>query len=198
LDNPILITGAGGFIGSHLTEAFVAEGCYVRAMVHYNFQNNWGWLEEVLRDRIKDPSNRTPLGVLFRDVSNGGALEVVPGDIQDFHFVNVAVKGCKTVFHLAALIAIPYSYVASASFVSTNVQGTLNVLQACLSRGVSRLVHTSTSEVYGTAQYIPIDEKHPVVSQSPYSASKISADHLADTRISLLNGCLRNRGTSIS
>jgi NAD dependent epimerase/dehydratase len=181
-DSPsVLVTGAGGFIGSHLTEALLGVGYKVRAMVHYNFQNNWGWLEEVVGDPKASPWQRTEMGVGLPESPNGGTLEIVAGDIQDPFFVNAAVKGCKTVFHLASLIAIPYSYVAPASYIATNVQGTLNVLQACRDNAVSRLVHTSTSEVYGTAQYTPIDEKHPVVGQSPYSASKIGADHLAES-----------------
>jgi NAD dependent epimerase/dehydratase len=179
--SPVLVTGAGGFIGSHLTEALLGMGCRVRAMVHYNSQNNWGWLEEAVGDFGACSSEKTGMGVRFFALPTGGELEIVAGDIQDPFFVNEAVKGCTIVFHLAALIAIPYSYVAPASYVSTNIQGTLNVLQACRVNGVSRLVHTSTSEVYGTAQYTPIDEKHPVVGQSPYSASKIGADHLAES-----------------
>lgn len=179
LDEPILVTGAGGFIGSHLTEALIGKGYYVRAMVHYNFQNSWGWLEEVLGDRIEHPSRKTSLGVLYQALPGNGTLEVVAGDIQDPYFVEAALKGCKTIFHLAALIAIPYSYVAPSSFVLTNVQGTLNVLQDCLSHNVKRMVHTSTSEVYASAQYTPIDERHPLVGQSAYAASKIGADQLA-------------------
>lgn len=179
--SPILVTGAGGFIGSHLTYSLLELGHRVRGIVHYNFKTNWGWLEDVVADLGASSPQKTKLGILFPDFANGGSLEVVLGDIQDPFFVNEAVKGCKTVFHLAALIAIPYSYVAPATYVSTNVQGTLNVLQACLDHKVSRLVHTSTSEVYGTAQYTPINEKHPLVGQSPYSASKIGADHLAES-----------------
>ncbi len=158
----VLVTGAGGFIGSHLTEVLVAAGRNVRAMIHYNAQNRWGWLDSASRD-VKD------------------AVEVFPADITDPYAVQKAVKDCTMVFHLAALIAIPYSYRAPASFVDTNIKGTLNVLQACLEGGVERLVHTSTSETYGTAQYIPIDESHPLVGQSPYSASKIGADKLAES-----------------
>lgn len=177
----VLVTGAGGFIGSHLTEALVRRGYRVRAMVHYNFQNSWGWLEEVLTRVEAHQPEKTFLGVEYHKVSGKGSLEVVMGDIQDPFFVDAAVKDCHTVFHLAALIAIPYSYVAPASYISTNVVGTLNVLEACRRHKVSRIVHTSTSEVYGTAQYTPIDERHPVVGQSPYSASKIGADHLAES-----------------
>jgi NAD dependent epimerase/dehydratase len=162
LNRQVLVTGAGGFIGSHLTEALVRRGHRVRALVHYNCQNRWGWLDSV-------PA----------DVSE--SLEVVPADICDPFAVRKAVAGCDTVFHLAALIAIPYSYLAPASYVEVNVKGTLNVLQACLDTGVNRVVHTSTSEVYGTAQYVPINERHPVVAQSPYSASKIAADSLAES-----------------
>lgn len=158
----VLVTGSAGFIGSHLVERLVALGHSVRAMIHYNFQNSWGWLE-TLSENVLD------------------AVEIFPADIADGFAVRRAVEGVDSVFHLAALIAIPYSYVAPASFVSTNVSGTLNVLEACRAEGVSRLVHTSTSETYGTAQYAPIDEKHPLVGQSPYSASKIGADMLAES-----------------
>lgn len=179
--NLVLVTGAGGFIGSHLTETLVTMGRRVRALVHYNFQNNWGWLEGVCENSGFVQTEKTPLGVRCSNLPNGGSLEIIAGDIQDPFFVGAAVEGCQTVFHLAALIAIPFSYVAPASYVSTNINGTLNVLEACRKHRVSRLVHTSTSEVYGTAQYTPIDEKHPIVGQSPYSASKIGADHLAES-----------------
>jgi NAD dependent epimerase/dehydratase len=162
LADRVLVTGAGGFIGSHLVERLVREGYTVRAFVHYNALNSWGNLE------------RLPQEVL-------GAVEVLPGDLADAFMVDHAVAGCATVFHLGALIGIPYSYVAPAAYVATNVSGTLNVLQACRQHGVGRLVHTSTSEVYGTAQYVPIDEQHPLVGQSPYSASKIGADKLAES-----------------
>ena len=158
----VLVTGAGGFIGSHLTEELVKEGYDVRAMVHYNFQNNWGWLE-TLPNEIMDN------------------VEVFPSDIRDPFAVRKSVIGCELVFHLAALIAIPYSYIAPASYIETNVSGTLNVLHACLEEGTPRVVHTSTSETYGTAQYFPIDEKHPLVAHSPYAASKIGADKLAES-----------------
>ncbi len=181
LGNKILVTGAGGFIGSHLTEALLKKGHYVRAMVHYNFRNDWGWVEEVLEKADSKAHEKTSLGIVFHDLFGHSELEIVPGDIQDTSFVSSAVESCDTVFHLAALIAIPYSYVAPASYVSTNVQGTLNLLEACRRHNVGRLVHTSTSEVYGTAQYTPIDERHPLVGQSPYSASKIGADHLAES-----------------
>lgn len=152
------LTGADGFIGSHLTELLLAEGCHVRALSCYNSFNHWGWLEEIA------PHPR---------------LEVVTGDIRDPHFVKHAMKGCDVVFHLAALIAIPYSYHAPDSYVDTNIRGTLNICQAARELGNIRVIHTSTSEVYGTAQYVPIDEKHPKQPQSPYSASKIAADAMA-------------------
>lgn len=156
--NRVLVTGADGFIGSHLTELLVREGCTVRALAQYNSFGSWGWLEEVdCRDRI----------------------EVVSGDVRDPHFCRKITRDVDTVFHLAALIAIPYSYVAPDSYVDTNVRGTLNVCQAALDNGIRRVIHTSTSEVYGTAQYVPIDEKHPLQPQSPYSASKIGADAMA-------------------
>ncbi len=157
-----LVTGAAGFIGSHLVERLVRDGHTVRAFVHYNAANYRHNLERLDRD-IQD------------------AIEVVAGDIADPFSVNNAVAGQDLVFHLASLIAIPYSYIAPATYVATNVTGTLNVLQACRDHGVTRLVHTSTSEVYGTAQYVPIDEQHPLVGQSPYSASKIAADKLAES-----------------
>ena len=153
----ILVTGAEGFIGSHLTEALVAEGHDVRAMVLYNYAGSWGWLEE---SSVRD------------------SIEVSLGDVRDPHSVAQAMEGCELVFHLAALIGIPYSYHAPASYVDTNVTGTLNVVQAARNRD-AKVVHTSTSEVYGSAQRVPIEEDHPVVGQSPYSASKIGADHIA-------------------
>lgn len=155
--NKVLVTGADGFIGSHLTEALLARGCEVRALAQYNSFNHWGWLED-----IRHPG-----------------LEVVTGDVRDPNFCRHIVKGMDTVFHLAALIAIPYSYVAPDSYVDTNVKGTLNICQAVRDEGVRRLLVTSTSEVYGTARYVPIDEKHPKQPQSPYSASKIGADAIA-------------------
>ena len=156
----ILVTGADGFIGSHLTEALVREGYKVRAFVYYNSFNSWGWLDQCAPD-VK------------------GKFEVFSGDIRDPHGVKEAMKDCSAVLHLAALIAIPYSYHSPDTYVETNIKGTLNVLQAARELGVKRIIHTSTSEVYGTAQYVPIDEKHPLQGQSPYSASKIGADQLA-------------------
>jgi NAD dependent epimerase/dehydratase len=154
----VLVTGADGFIGSHLVELLVKEGYKVKALSQYNSFNNWGWLEDV--DCI-------------------GALEVLQGDVRDPHYCKHITKNVDIVFHLAALIAIPYSYVAPDSYVDTNVKGTLNICQAALENGVKRIIHTSTSEVYGTAQYVPIDEAHPLQAQSPYSASKIGADAMA-------------------
>lgn len=153
----ILVTGADGFIGSHLTELLLDKGFDVRALAQYNSFNNWGWLEGMERQ----------------------GLEVVTGDVRDPDFCRTITKGCDTVFHLAALIAIPYSYVAPDSYVDTNIKGTLNMLQAARDAGVDRLLVTSTSEVYGTAQYVPIDELHPRQPQSPYSATKIGADAIA-------------------
>ena len=154
----VLVTGADGFIGSHLVELLVAEGYEVKALSQYNSFNYWGWLEDV--PCLKD-------------------IEVLNGDVRDPHYCKHITRGVDAVFHLAALIAIPYSYVAPDSYVDTNVKGTLNICQAALDNGVSRVIHTSTSEVYGTARYVPIDEKHPLQPQSPYSASKIGADAMA-------------------
>ena len=156
----VLVTGADGFIGSHLTEALVREGHNVRAFVLYNSFNSWGWLDYCSPD-VK------------------GKFEVFAGDIRDPHGVREAMKGCDAVLHLAALIAIPYSYHSPDTYLDTNVKGTLNVLQAARAFGVGRLIHTSTSEVYGSARFVPITEDHPVLGQSPYSASKIAADQLA-------------------
>jgi NAD dependent epimerase/dehydratase len=156
----VLVTGAGGFIGSHLVERLVDEGAHVRALVHYNALGSRGWLD------------RSP--VIDR-------IEVVPGDITDAGSVRDAMRGTTHVFHLAALIAIPYSYKAPSSYIRTNIEGTLHVLQAVRELDVQRLVHTSTSEVYGTARYTPIDEAHPLQGQSPYSASKIGADKLVES-----------------
>jgi NAD dependent epimerase/dehydratase len=154
---PVLVTGADGFIGSHLVDLLLAQGFTVRALAQYNSFNSRGWLEG----------------------NNHPALEVVSGDVRDANFCRELVKGCSVVFHLAALIAIPYSYIAPDSYVDTNIKGTLNMCQAAKDAGVDRIVVTSTSEVYGTAQYVPIDEKHPRQPQSPYSATKIGADALA-------------------
>lgn len=153
-----LVTGADGFIGSHLTEQLLSKGYSVRALAQYNSFNYWGWLEDI-------PSQER--------------LEVVTGDVRDPNFVKTIVKGTDVVFHLAALIAIPYSYHAPDSYVDTNIRGTLNVVQAARDLGNIRVITTSTSEVYGTAQYVPIDEKHPRQPQSPYSATKIGADAIA-------------------
>jgi len=156
----ILVTGADGFIGSHLTEHLVALGHDVTAFVYYNSFNAWGWLDDSSAD------------VRAR-------LKVFAGDVRDPNGVRAAMKGIDVVFHLAALIAIPYSYHSPDTYVDTNVKGTLNILQAARDLGVERVVHTSTSEVYGTAQFVPITEEHPLVGQSPYSASKIGADQMA-------------------
>lgn len=154
----VLITGADGFIGSHLTEMLVAKGYNVKALSQYNSFNNWGWLEII---NYKDN------------------IEILSGDIRDPNFCKSITKDIDLVFHLAALIAIPFSYVAPDSYVETNIKGTLNICQAAKENGVSRVIHTSTSEVYGTAKYVPIDEQHPLQPQSPYSATKIAADAMA-------------------
>jgi NAD dependent epimerase/dehydratase len=154
----ILITGADGFIGSHLTEMLAAQGHPIKALSPSNSFNNWGWLE---------------------DVSCLEDIDVVTGDVRDPHFCKHITEDIDIVFHLAALIAIPYSYVAPDSYVDTNIRGTLNICQAALENNVTRVIHTSTSEVYGTAQYVPIDEQHPLQPQSPYSATKIAADAMA-------------------
>ena len=156
----LLVTGADGFIGSHLTEALVRKGHDVRAFVLYNSFNSWGWLDQCAPD-VR------------------GKFDVFAGDIRDPNGVREAMKDCDAVLHLAALIAIPYSYHSPDTYVDTNVKGTLNVLQAARQLGVRRVIHTSTSEVYGTARYVPITEEHPLQGQSPYSASKIAADQLA-------------------
>jgi dTDP-glucose 4,6-dehydratase len=158
----VLVTGAAGFIGSHLVERLVRDGYRVRAYVHYNSRNDWGNLELTPPDVKRE-------------------VEVVSGDIVDPFSVRNAVRSVQVIYHLSSLIAIPYSYVAPQSYVQTNVQGAINVLQAAREEGVERVVHTSTSECYGTAQYVPIDEKHPLQGQSPYSASKIGADMLAES-----------------
>jgi NAD dependent epimerase/dehydratase len=158
----VLLTGAGGFIGSHLAERLVHAGAHVRAFVHYNSRNDRGLLEDV-NDDVQ------------------AAMEIVLGDLTDATTVRRAVADCQLVFHLGALIAIPYSYQAPRHFIDTNVIGTLNVLQACLEEGVLKVVHTSTSETYGSARYTPMDEHHPLQGQSPYAASKIAADKLAES-----------------
>lgn len=158
MSETVLVTGGDGFIGSHLVELLVKEGYKVKALSQYNSFNHWGWLE---------------------DVACQNEIEVLSGDVRDPHYCNHITKNVDIVFHLAALVAIPYSYVAPDSYVDTNVKGTLNVCQAALDNGVSRVIHTSTSEVYGTAQYVPIDESHPIQPQSPYSASKIGSDAMA-------------------
>lgn len=160
MNRKILVTGADGFIGSHLVEELVRQGREVKAFVLYNSFDSWGWLDQAPQE-IKD------------------AIEVVSGDVRDPICVRNAMAGCGAVMHLAALIAIPYSYVAPHSYVDVNVVGTLNVVQAARDLGVEKVMHTSTSEVYGTAQFVPITEEHPLVGQSPYSASKIGADQLA-------------------
>jgi Nucleoside-diphosphate-sugar epimerases len=156
----VLVTGADGFIGSHLTEQLVRSGYDVRAFILYNSFNSWGWLDHSPQEIKK-------------------SLDVFAGDIRDPYGVRMAMKGCDTVLHLAALIAIPYSYHSPDTYVDTNVKGTLNVVQAARDLGVSKVVHTSTSEVYGTARFVPITEEHPLQGQSPYSASKIGADQIA-------------------
>lgn len=161
-DKQVLVTGAGGFIGSHLVDELLTKGADVTAFVHYNARNDWGMLEGRYNDKIPN-------------------LHVIAGDVTDPLFVKKAVSEKEYIFHLAALIGIPYSYVAPESYINTNIKGTLNIMQACLDAGVDRVVHTSTSEVYGTAQYTPIDEKHPLQGQSPYSASKIGADKIAES-----------------
>jgi NAD dependent epimerase/dehydratase len=154
----VLITGADGFIGSHLVESCLERDFNVRALSQYNSFNTWGWLD---------------------NVNNNSMLEIKSGDIRDSHFCHEITKGVDIVFHLAALIAIPYSYLAPESYIDTNIKGTLNLCQACRDNGNIRMISTSTSEVYGTARYVPIDEKHPKQPQSPYSASKIGADAIA-------------------
>ena len=154
----VLVTGADGFIGSHLTEMLVVHGYQVKALSQYNSFNHWGWLEDV---KCQDQ------------------IEILTGDVRDPYFCKIITNKVDIIFHLAALIAIPYSYIAPDSYVDTNIKGTLNICQAAKANRVKRLIHTSTSEVYGTAQYVPIDEKHPLQAQSPYSATKIGADAMA-------------------
>ncbi len=158
----ILVTGADGFIGSHLVEKLVDEGHKVKAFVYYNSFNSWGWLDSFPKDKLDK-------------------IEIFTGDIRDPNGVRTAVKSCDIIFHLAALIAIPYSYHSPDSYVDTNIKGTLNILQAAKDYGVEKVIVTSTSEVYGTGIYVPIDEKHPKQGQSPYSATKIGADAIADS-----------------
>jgi NAD dependent epimerase/dehydratase len=160
-DSKVLVTGADGFIGSHLVERLQSEGAKVRAFVFYNSFNSWGWLDSFDRQQLD-------------------RIEIVSGDVRDGACVENAVRGCDVVLHLAALIAIPFSYHAPEAYVDTNIKGTLNVLQAARKANLARLVVTSTSEVYGTAQYVPIDEQHPYQGQSPYSATKIGADRLSE------------------
>ena len=158
----VLVTGADGFIGSHLTESLLEKGYDVKAFVYYNSFNNWGWLDTLPKEKLDQ-------------------IEIFAGDVRDPNGVRTAMKGVDQVFHLAALIAIPFSYHSPDSYVDTNIKGTLNVLQAARDLGTEKIMVTSTSEVYGTAQYVPIDEKHPFQGQSPYSATKIGADRLAES-----------------
>ena len=158
----ILVTGADGFIGSHLTELLVNEGYSVKAFVYYNSFNSWGWLDTLPKETLNK-------------------IEIFTGDVRDPFGVKEAVKGCDSIFHLAALIAIPYSYYSPESYVQTNISGTLNILQAARELNIKRVIITSTSEVYGTAQFVPINESHPKQGQSPYAATKIGADALADS-----------------
>ncbi len=158
----VLVTGSDGFIGSHLVEKLQEEGCIVKAFVYYNSFSSWGWLDSFPKDRLDK-------------------IEIFSGDVRDPNGVKNAVKGMDIVFHLAALIGIPFSYHSPDSYVDTNIKGTLNVLQACREYNVEKILVTSTSEVYGTAQYVPIDERHPRQGQSPYSATKIGADHMAES-----------------
>jgi dTDP-glucose 4,6-dehydratase len=160
MSKKILVTGADGFIGSHLVEELTKRGYAVRAFVMYNSFNSWGWLDHL-------------------DISIKNSIEIFPGDIRDPYAVKVAMKGCVSVIHLAALIAIPYSYYAPDTYLDVNIRGTMNLLQAARELNLERVIHTSTSEVYGSANYVPIDEDHPIKGQSPYSASKIAADQMA-------------------
>ena len=156
----ILVTGADGFIGSHLVEYLLSQNANIKAFTYYNSFNNWGWLDNLPKDKLN-------------------SIEIFQGDIRDPNGVRDAVKGCDVILHLAALIAIPYSYHSPDTYIDTNIKGTLNILQAARDYNIEKIVHTSTSEVYGTAQYVPIDEHHPLQGQSPYSASKIGADQMA-------------------
>ena len=174
ISGKILVTGADGFIGSHLVEALISEGCDVRALVFYNAFNSWGWLDTICEDYKKE-------------------LDVVAGDIRDPFGVRKILEGCGVVMNLAALISIPFSYRSPSTYIDTNIKGTLNVLQAAHELGIKKVIQTSTSEVYGTAQFVPITEAHPLQGQSPYSASKIGADQLAmsyfhsyDTPVSII------------
>lgn len=160
MSNKVLVTGADGFIGSHLTEELVKKGKKVKAFVYYNSFNSWGWLDSLSEDVLNQ-------------------IEIFQGDVRDPFGVKEAMKDCDIVYHLAALIAIPYSYHSPATYVDTNVNGTLNIVQAAKELGIKKVVHTSTSEVYGTARFVPISEEHPLQGQSPYSASKIGADQIA-------------------
>lgn len=162
LGKKVLVTGSEGFIGSHLTERLVELGADVTALVQYNSFNNWGWIDNFDRN-VKE------------------SIKVVTGDVREYDGIKKIVKGQDVVFHLAALIAIPYSYLSPMAYVRTNVEGTTNVLEACKEYDIQKIVHTSTSETYGTALYVPIDEKHPMQGQSPYSASKIGADKIAES-----------------
>ena len=158
----VLVTGSDGFIGSHLVERLLEENCQVKAFVYYNSFNSWGWLDSLAEDKLEN-------------------IEIFAGDIRDPNGVETAMKGCEIVFHLAALIAIPFSYHSPDSYVDTNIKGTLNVLQSARKLDIENVLITSTSEVYGTAKYVPIDEQHPFQGQSPYSATKIGADRLAES-----------------
>ena len=158
----VLVTGADGFIGSHLVERLINEGCIIKAFTYYNSFNSWGWLDTLSKNKLRN-------------------IEIFTGDIRDPNGVKTAVKDCDIIFHLAALIGIPFSYHSPDSYIDTNIKGTLNVLQAAKDHGIEKVLVTSTSEVYGTAQYIPIDEKHPKQGQSPYSATKIAADYLSES-----------------
>ena len=162
VNKKFLVTGADGFIGSHLVERLIDEGCKVKAFCYYNSFNSWGWIDSFPKEKISQ-------------------LEIFMGDVRDANGVRAAMKDCDIVFHLAALIAIPYSYHSPDSYIDTNIKGTLNIVQAAKDLGVQKVLVTSTSEVYGTALYVPIDEKHPRQGQSPYSATKIGADHLAES-----------------